>query len=87
MVPLRLINITTDSNQVERDRPLYAFLYVAKTGVSIEEMQMYRLEKFDNYQNRKDSLIKNFSIHLKTKKPKNEKNLRIRGPGGFGNGP
>jgi hypothetical protein len=42
---------------------------VAKTGVSIKEMQMYRLDKFDNYQNKKDSLIKNFSILLKTKKP------------------
>jgi hypothetical protein len=42
---------------------------VAKTGVSIKEMQMYRLGKFDNYQKRKDSLIKKFSIHLKTKKP------------------
>jgi len=40
-----------------------------KTGVSIKEMQMYRLEKFDIYQNKKDSLIKNFSILLKTKKP------------------
>ena len=29
---------------------------------------MYRLDKFDNYQKRKDSLIKNFSILLKTKK-------------------
>jgi len=42
---------------------------VAKTDVSIKETQMYRLEKFDNYQKRKDSLIKNFSILLKTKKP------------------
>jgi len=51
---------------------------VAKTDVSIKEMQMYRLEKFDNYQNGKDFLIEIFSIHLKTKKPKNEKNLCIR---------
>ena len=29
---------------------------------------MYRLEKFDKYQKRKDSLIKKFSILLKTKK-------------------
>jgi hypothetical protein len=68
-VPLRLISITIESSQVERDNPLYAFLYVVKTGVSIKETQMYRLEKFDNYQKRKDSLIKNFSILLKTKKP------------------
>jgi len=64
-----LINITIESSQVDRDNPLYAFLYVAKTDVSIKETQMYRLEKFDNYQKRKDSLIKNFSILLKTKKP------------------
>jgi len=64
-----LINITIESSQVDRDNPLYAFLYVAKTDVSINETQMYRLEKFDNYQKRKDSLIKNFSILLKTKKP------------------
>ena len=67
-MPLRLISITIESNQVERDKPEYAFLYVAKTGVSIKEMQMYRRNKFDNYQNSKDFLIENFSIHLKTKK-------------------
>jgi hypothetical protein len=33
---------------------------------------MYRLDKFDNYQNTKDFLIKKFSIHLKTK------NLRMK---------
>ena len=63
------MSITIERSQVERDNPLYAFLYVAKTDVSIKETQMYRLEKFDNYQKRKDSLIKNFSILLKTKKP------------------
>ena len=76
-MPLLLINITIESNQVERDNPLYAFLYVAKTGVSIKEMQMYRLEKFDNYQNRKDSSIKNFSIHLKTKKTYRMKKIYV----------
>jgi len=63
-----LISITIDSIQVERDNPVYAFLYVAKTGVSIKEMQMYRRNKFDNYQKSKDFLIENFSILLKTKK-------------------
>jgi len=63
------MSITIERSQVERDNPLYTFLYVAKTDVSIKETQMYRLEKFDNYQKRKDSLIKNFSILLKTKKP------------------
>jgi len=38
---------------------------------------MYRLGKFDNYQNRKDSLIKNFSILLKTKKPKRMKKIYV----------
>ena len=33
---------------------------------------MYRLNKFDNYQSSKDFLIKDFSIHLKTK------NLRMK---------
>ena len=77
-MPLRLISITIESNQVERDKPVYAFLYVAKTGVSIKETQMYRRNKFDSYQNSKDFLNRNFSILLKTKKPKNEKNLCIR---------
>ena len=77
MVPLLLMSITIESNQVERDSPLYAFLYVAKTGVSIKETQMYRLEKFDNYQRRKDSLIKNFSILLKTKKTYRMKKIYV----------
>jgi hypothetical protein len=67
-----LISITTESNQVERDKPVYAFLYVAKTGVSIKEMQMYRRNKFDICQNSKDFLVRNFSILLKIK------NLRMK---------
>ena len=38
---------------------------------------MYRLEKFDNYQKRKDSLIKNFSILLKTKKTYRMKKIYV----------
>jgi uncharacterized membrane protein len=38
---------------------------------------MYHLEKFDNYQNRKDSLIKNFSILLKTKKTYRMKKIYV----------
>ena len=49
-MPLRLMSITIESSQVERDNPVYAFLYAAKTDVSIKEMQMYRMNKFDNYQ-------------------------------------
>jgi len=45
------MSITIESSQVERDKPVYTFLYVAKTDVSIKVMQMYRLDKFDNYQN------------------------------------
>lgn len=67
IVPLRLISITAESNQVERDKPVYAFRYVFKTGVSIREKQMYRLANFDNYQNKKGFLIRYFFLHLKTK--------------------
>jgi len=67
IVPLRLINMTVESNQVDLDRPVYAFLYRLKTGVSIKEMQMYRQNNFDNYQNKESFLIRDFCLHLKTK--------------------
>lgn len=38
---------------------------------------MYHLAKFDNYQKRKDSLIKNFSILLKTKKTYRMKKIYV----------
>ena len=71
-MPLRLISITTESNQVERDKPVYAFLYVVKTGVNIKRDANVALDKFDTYRIRKDFLIRNFSILLKTK------NLRMK---------
>jgi len=30
------MSITIESNQVDRDKPVYAFLYVAKTGLNIK---------------------------------------------------
>lgn len=35
IVPLRFTSITTDNNQVERDNPLYAFLYNEKVRDNI----------------------------------------------------
>jgi len=67
MVPLLFINITIDNNHVDLDKPLYAFLYKLKTGVSIKEMQMYRLNNFDNYQSNLSFLINVFSLFLKLK--------------------
>jgi hypothetical protein len=67
IVPLRFISITVDNNQVDLDKPVYAFLYRLKTGVSIKEMQMYRQNNFDNCQSNLSFLDDVFSLFLKTK--------------------